>query len=219
MPAPAPPPLVRELTRLRFERLEKDQELSALREAVAVASRRVGKSSSAAAAGLSYRRGGVGLELAIPSHDSGDGDDIDNDNDNDDNVSTPAVALSPESARAALKLKATENRYRATAMELTMVELEVELCHWKDWLGSKAHYAEGCEYCTDPSNDFGVGYGGERLRLSRMPVSVRRSGGKSPRPLTWKKAGGLRERRARRDARRILGLSTEVVRLEARDER
>lgn len=100
-----------------------------------------------------------------------------------------------------------------------MVELEVELCHWKDWLGAKAHKFERCTYCLDPADDIGEGYGGERLRLSRMPGSIRRNDGKSPHPLKWRKGSVLRERRARREDRRILGLSKEVERLEGSNER
>ncbi|MCJ1366821.1 hypothetical protein MMC16_005951 [Acarospora aff. strigata] len=164
MPAPS---LVRELTNLRFRRQEKDQQLCALRETVT--QQRIASSF--------HKR-------VVSSSSSSDNDDA--------GGATMKTKETAEATRAASQLAATEDRYQATALELAMVELEVELLHWRDWLGETAHDRDGCGMCALGRED-----GSVRLSKGRLALN-RRSEDKSPGPLKWEKKSGAKGRRSTR---------------------
>lgn len=161
---PPTPSLVRELTRLRFTRQEKDQQLSALRSSVVQQRQAHG-----------FRRPNVRRRV----------DDIEG-NDYDD-----VFACEPAEARtrAAALLAATEDRYQVAAVELAVVEMEVELVLWREWLGDGAHEREGCEYCLKTVGE-GEGGGEEGLLSRKAKESSGRREERVVGPLCWEKRGG-----------------------------
>ncbi len=152
---PARASLVRELTRLRFTRQEKDQQLCNLRNTV------------------TQQRIASGHKRGIASLDD-------------------AITKSTEAARVATQLSATEDRYQATAVDLAIAELDIELLYWRDFLGEEAHDREGCAVCLLAREESD----------SAWPVrmeSLGRSDERSPSPLKWEKRSGPECRKSRRE--------------------
>jgi len=154
---------VRELTRLRFTRQDKDAQLNALRASLVqqrVAQQRVARS---------FRRRVGRFEDA----------DI--------------FAESAERARVRsadrLAVEEMVEKYQYAAVELAMVEMEVELVHWRDWLGEGAHGREGCEECERVVME--KEGGGEQGLVARKRMgSCWRGGERLLSPLNWEKGGG-----------------------------
>jgi len=153
---------VRELTRLRFTRQDKDAQLNALRASLVqqrVAQQRVARS---------FRRRVGRFE------------------DND------IFAESAERARVRsadrLAVEEIVEKYQYAAVELAMVEMEVELVHWRDWLGEGAHGREGCEECERVVME--KEGGGEQGLVARKRMgSCWRGGERLLSPLNWEKGG------------------------------
>ncbi|KAI9880528.1 MAG: hypothetical protein M1830_002568 [Pleopsidium flavum] len=106
-----------------------------------------------------------------------------------------AVTKSTEAARAASQLAATEDRYQATALDLAIVELDIELVYWRDWLGKEAHDRDGCAVCVlarEERDDGGWPMRGE---------SLGRRDARSPSPLKWEKRSESWGRKSRGDER------------------
>lgn len=175
MPSPS---LVRELTRLRFTRQEKDQQLSALRSSVV--QQRTARS---------FRR-------RVGRFD-------------DDVFAFSAETTTTRVGSASrLALAVTEERYQVAALELATVEMEVELVHWRDWLGDAAHERESCDDCLSGVVDK-VGNGVEGLSKTGKN-SGGRSGERELSPLNWEKKGGASGKRSGRvDGRRAESVASE----------
>lgn len=93
-----------------------------------------------------------------------------------------------------LALAVTEDRYQVAAVELAVVEMEVELVHWRNWLGGAAHERGSCDQCLmEVVNKEASGNGG----LSKRGKERReRSGGLELSPLNWEKRGSVISKRS-----------------------
>lgn len=154
---------MRELTRLRFTRQDKDAQLNALRASLvqqSVAQQRVARS---------FRRRVGRFE-------------------NDDDIFAESAERARVRSADRLAVDEIMEKCRYAAVELAMVEMEVELVHWRDWLGEGAHGREGCEECERAGVEK---EGGRELGLARKRMgSCWRGGERLLSPLNWEKGAG-----------------------------